>query len=433
MSENLNQINELKHAVITHPPCITPFTRYDVGWVILCIGMAIGGGIIFLPLQIGLKGIWAFCFSLIVAYPAIYFLQDLYLKTLSASPQCDSYSGVLSHYLGANWGIGLGVAYFVMLLNGILTYSLAATFDSASYLHNYGWSTDLLSDYSWYGLLVLTVLVCLASQGEKLLFKTSGPMIIVKLAIVVFLGIAMIPYWKLENVAALPGVFPLIKDTVLTLPFTLFSILFVQILSPMNIAYRKVESDISKATYRAIRVHRIAYGILAVSVVFYALSFTFALSPEEAQMAANSNVSAAAIATKAIPDNIVAIMATMLTIFAILTAFLGIYLGVQDAIKGIVVNVLNRTLPGNAINTRKINFGIAVFVILSLWAWVLTRFPILLLQHIWAPVYGVVSCLIPCYLVYKVADLRQYRGWRIYYVAFMGLLLCLSPLFMFFE
>ncbi|EOA5630288.1 hypothetical protein ACH4RN_002752 [Providencia rettgeri] len=26
-----------------------PFTKYDVGWVILCIGMAIGSGIVFMP------------------------------------------------------------------------------------------------------------------------------------------------------------------------------------------------------------------------------------------------------------------------------------------------------------------------------------------------------------------------------------------------
>ncbi|MDH8107140.1 transporter, partial [Klebsiella pneumoniae] len=35
-----------------------PFTKYDAGWVVLCIGMAIGSGIVFMPVQIGIKGIW---------------------------------------------------------------------------------------------------------------------------------------------------------------------------------------------------------------------------------------------------------------------------------------------------------------------------------------------------------------------------------------
>lgn len=34
-----------------------PFTRYDFGWVLLCIGMAIGAGTVLMPVQIGLKGI----------------------------------------------------------------------------------------------------------------------------------------------------------------------------------------------------------------------------------------------------------------------------------------------------------------------------------------------------------------------------------------
>lgn len=32
-----------------------PFTMYDAGWVVLCIGMAIGAGTVVMPIQIGLK------------------------------------------------------------------------------------------------------------------------------------------------------------------------------------------------------------------------------------------------------------------------------------------------------------------------------------------------------------------------------------------
>ncbi len=33
-----------------------PFTRYDFGWVLLCIGMAIGAGTVLMPVQIGFEG-----------------------------------------------------------------------------------------------------------------------------------------------------------------------------------------------------------------------------------------------------------------------------------------------------------------------------------------------------------------------------------------
>ena len=43
-----------------------PFTRYDFGWVLLCIGMAIGAGTVLMPVQIGLKGIWVFITAAII-------------------------------------------------------------------------------------------------------------------------------------------------------------------------------------------------------------------------------------------------------------------------------------------------------------------------------------------------------------------------------
>lgn len=410
-----------------------PFTTYDAGWVILCIGMAIGGGIIFLPVQIGLKGIWVFTLSVLIAYPALYMMQSLYLKTLSQSPECKDYSGVITFYLGKNWGFFLGVAYFIMLLKGMLTYSLAATFDSASYFQTFGITADKLSDNWWYGLVVLALLVSIAAQGEKLLFKVSGPMVLVKLAVVVLLGLVMIPHWDMRNISNLPPIGELLIGTVLTLPFTLFSILFVQILSPMNVAFRKVEPDPQIATLRALRASRIAYGILVCAVLFFAFSFTFSLSHEQATEAAQNNISAMAIVAKVIPGEIVRIMSVILNIFAIVTAFFGIFLGFQEAMKGIVVNVLSRFVDEKSINETGVSIGVSVFIVLLLWVWVLTHFPILLLQQIGAPVYGIVSCIIPCYLVLKVSQLRKYKSWHLLFISGTGLLLCLSPFFKFFE
>lgn len=410
-----------------------PFTKYDAGWVVLCIGMAIGSGIVFMPVQIGIKGIWVFIAATLLSYPAIYWLQNLYLRTLSESEECEDYASVITQYLGKNWGVALGIAYFLMLLHGMFSYSLAVTFDSASYIKTFGLTEGLLSDSVWYGLIILTVLVAIAAQGERLLFKVSGPMVIVKFGIIVLLGIVMVPYWNFANISAFPDFLPFLRDVFLTLPFTLFSILFVQILSPMNIAYRRVEKDKRIATYRAVRANRVAYIILAVAVLFFAFSFTFSISHDQAVSAFEQNISALAIAAQVIPGSVVKVMTAMLNIFAILTAFLGIYLGFQEAIKGIVVNILTRFMPQERINQTVLHYGVCIGVILSLWFWVSTRFSILFFMQLGGPLFGVVSCLIPCYLVYRVPVLHKFKGPTVWFIIFFGALLCLSPFFKFFE
>lgn len=410
-----------------------PFTKYDAGWVVLCIGMAIGSGIVFMPVQVGIKGIWVFIAAALLSYPAIYWLQNLYLRTLSESEECEDYASVITQYLGKNWGVVLGIAYFLMLLHGMFSYSLAVTFDSASYIKTFGITEGLLSDSVWYGLIILTVLVAIAAQGERLLFKVSGPMVIVKFGIIVLLGIVMVPYWNFANISAFPDFLPFLRDVFLTLPFTLFSILFVQILSPMNIAYRRVEKDKRIATYRAIRANRMAYIILAVAVLFFAFSFTFSISHDQAVSAFEQNISALAIAAQVIPGTIVKVMTAMLNIFAILTAFLGIYLGFQEAIKGIVVNILTRFIPQERINQTVLHYSVCIGVILSLWFWVSIRFPILFFMQLGGPLFGVVSCLIPCYLVYRVPVLHKFKGPTVWFIIFVGVLLCFSPFFKFFE
>ncbi|EOH0492114.1 MULTISPECIES: amino acid permease [Providencia] len=395
--------------------------------------MAIGSGIVFMPVQIGIKGIWVFIAATMFSYPAIYWLQNLYLRTLSESEECNDYASVITQYLGKNWGIALGIAYFLMLLHGMFSYSLAVTFDSASYIKTFGLTEGLLSDSVWYGLIIISVLVAIAAQGERLLFKVSGPMVIVKFGIIVLLGIVMVPYWNFANITAFPDFLPFMRDVFLTLPFTLFSILFVQILSPMNIAYRKIESDKRIATYRAIRANRVAYIILAVAVLFFAFSFTFSISHEQAVSAFEQNISALAIAAQVIPGAVVKVMTALLNIFAILTAFLGIYLGFQEAIKGIVVNLLSRFIPEERINQTVLHYGVCLGVIIALWFWVSTRFSILFFMQLGGPLFGIVSCLIPCYLVYKVPALHKFKGPTVWFIIFFGVLLCLSPFFKFFE
>lgn len=55
----------------------TKFDSVDRGWVIMSVGMAIGAGIVYLPVKVGIVGIWTFLISVIIAYPAIYLFGRL--------------------------------------------------------------------------------------------------------------------------------------------------------------------------------------------------------------------------------------------------------------------------------------------------------------------------------------------------------------------
>jgi serine transporter len=410
------------------------FDATDWGWVIMSIGMAIGAGIVFLPVQVGLMGLWVFLLSSIIGYPAMYLFQKLFINTLAASPECKDYPSVIAGYLGKNWGMFLGALYFIMLVIWVFVYSTAITNDSASFLQSFGVTESLLSTNPLYGLVLICCLVALASRGEKVLFKISTGMVLTKLFVVAFLGLAMVSRWDSANVGSIPPLGSLIKDAVVMLPFTLTSILFIQSLSPMVISYRSHEKSIEVARYKAMRAMNIAFGVLFVTVFFYAVSFTLAMGHEQAVHASKQNISALAMVAQGSGNSnqqIVKIFSLILNIFAVMTAYFGVYLGFREACQGLVMNLLRRVMPEERIHKAFIGYGIMGFTILLSWGAIVLNAPVLSFTSICSPIFGLVGCLIPAYLVYQVPFLQQYKGISLKIIIATGILLCVSPLLAF--
>lgn len=405
----------------------TKFNSTDFGWVIMCIGMAIGAGIGFLPVQIGRIGLWVYLLSGVIAYPALWLSQRLYINTLALSPKCENYSGIISGYLGKNWGLLLGIVYFLFSIKIILIYSLASTNDSASLLHSFGVTDTNWSSSPFYGLAVLCFLVALASRGEKLLFKISTGMVLTKLFVIVCLGLAMMQHWNLANILSLPDISYLIKQTIIMVPFTISSILFVQCLSPMIISYRTHNTSNIVAKYKAIRAMNIAYAVLFFSIFFYAVSFSLSMSQEQAIAAYNQNISALAMVTQGMESNILKFFSLVLNIFAIMTAFFGAFLGFREAIQGLIMNILRRILPEEKINKPVVNCVVLVIAILLPWTAVLINFSIVKFFIIFGPIYGLVNCFIPVYLVYHVPLLAKLKGPSLLLVILAGCMLTAAP------
>lgn len=443
MSDTISTNNPVAAAPVKEPLHVTAnmtkdewnkaikFDSVDVGWIVMSIGMAIGAGIVFLPVQVGIMGLWVFLLSSVIGYPAMYLFQKLFINTLAESKECTDYPGVITGYLGKNWGMVLGALYFVMLVIWVLVYSLAITNDSSSYLHSFGVTDTPLNDNVFYGLGLICVLSFIGSKGEKLLFKLSGFMAVTVLSLVAVMGILLISRWDLNNIPAVGEMGPMIKDAIITLPFTLTSILFIQSLSPMVISYRSHEKSIEVARYKSSRAMKIAFTILFVIVFFFAVSFTLAITQEQATEAMNKNISSLAIIAHYFPGSWATITGIVINIFAIVTSFFGVFLAFREACKGLAMNALLRKYDESQINKELVNKSVTVFIILFAWLAIALNAPILSFTSICSPVFGMVGCLIPAYLVYKVPHLNKYKGLATNLIIMTGILLCISPLLAF--
>ena len=403
------------------------FRFEDWGWVVINIGMGIGAGIAMLPVEIGMKGFWVFMLAAVIGYPSMYLFQRVFVNSLVEAKSCKDYPGIISEYLGENWGAGIGFLYFLMLIIWYFVYSETVIQDSASYLKTFGVTASDLSADPLYIIGVISFLTVIAAIGEKLLFKLSSVLALTVLTIILLMSFAMIPDWSAKNIAVAPGAVTLSKDAIVMLPFVLTSILFIQSLSPMVIFFRQNSPSSKTARFRSLRAMNLAFGILFVVVFFYANSFNLAISQGQATEAFNQNVSALAIAAKGSKHVFVSVLAVMLDIFAVTCCFFSVFLGLKEGTRGLVFNFLKRFEAENRINKRLLDWIIAVFLVLLATGNTFADIKLLYFTWICSPIFGIVGCFVPVYLVYRLPQLHKYKGPHLYLIIFVGGLLCLSP------
>lgn len=407
-------------------------TSQDWGWVAVNIGMGIGAGIVFLPIQAGIVGLWTFLLAVLIAYPALYQFQRLFINTLVAARQATDYPATISEYLGDKWGIGLGFLYFLMLVIWLFVYSETVTNDSASYLQTAGMTEGLLSANPFYGLAIVVFLVLVAFASKTLLLNLTKLLVVVVLSSLTVLALMLIPHWDLGNIKDIESVGKLLTQTIITLPFAMTSILFLQSLSPLVVYVRSEHQDIDTARRKADQIMNWSFFILASVVFFFVLSCTFSVSSENAYQAFLANTSFLALMAKVIPGTLIPAMGVVIDICAVVTSFFGVLLGLHEACVGLYMKLAAKDKPRETVNKTKLSMGVLAFIVLLGWFATIVDFPILYFTSICSPIFATIGCFIPVILIYKVDSFAKYRGPQAWMVTATGVLLVISPFLAFF-
>lgn len=406
----------------------TKLRGIDFGWIIMCVGMSLGAGIVFLPIQVGLSGLLIFLLVALVGYPIAYAHQKLYLNVLAEAPECEDFAGIISGYLGKNWGFFLGALYFIFTTVLLFLYSTALTNDSSSFLVTFGVTDTPMAQNIFYGLALICFMVFIASQGEKLLMKISSGMVLTKAVVIAALGLIMVAQWDLTNILIPSDAWYVIKNFIIMLPFIAMSIEFFVALGPVVIYFRSHTKNKVVAHYRSKRVYNTAYLFLVGLVIFYTISFNLAIDHDKAVMAYTANISALALAAQQMDGALIKILNLILNIFAVVTAFFAMFLSFRDACSGMVMNVLKRFMKAEAIPQKGIKYATSLCCIILCWGVIVLNIQVLKFTPILGGLIGIIACFLPVCLVLKIDMFKKYRNWRLIPIVLMGIILLISPL-----
>ena len=410
------------------------FNSFDFSWLIISVGMAVGAGIVLIPITTGIVGFAVFAISILVAYPGIYLFQKLYISTLFASKKPKVYKEVVKELLGNRWSFFLGILYFLMMLIWTVIYAEIVAKSLASYLYIFKIiDNPHLEQNTIYSAILMIVLIFIGIKSQKLLARVSSFLVVTLVIAVICASIFLIPLWSLDNITSLPSdSSDFIIKTIVMLPFSLTSILFIQSLSPMVISYRAHYSetkDDKLVLQKTLKTMKIAFILLVSLIGFYIFSFSLVIPQKLAVKAAAENQSAFVLLEQQGLSNIILhISGLVISICAILTSFLSILSGMTEALKGLLKNSFTKFDISGGINSRIIDVAVVVIIFLLTWLSIVFNVPIYKLVPFSGPIFGILGCLVPVYMVYKVPSLHIYKTKSIYFIAFIGVVLVISPL-----
>lgn len=387
-------------------------TGHDLRWILSLFGTAIGAGVLFLPINAGLGGLFPLLVILVLAYPMTYLAhRNLSRFVLSSSNPRDDITFVAETYFGKGGGFLITLLYFFAILPILLVYSANLTTTLIEFLINQiGMEAEyinglrlVISFFIVAGLMLVSIL------GEGIVTKAMSLLVFPFILMLVVISLFLIPHWNgtiFQNISfSSLGEANFWVTLWLVVPVMVFSFNHSPIISSLACFCKKEYRDQAEA--KASKIISRSVMLMVVVVMFFVFSCALCLTPEDFTQAKTQNVNILTYIANRFPEAVfLAYIAPIIALVAMSKSFLGHYLGSQEGLNGVLYKISDGKIQGKIANTIT---GIFTFLI----AWfVAYKNPsaIGIIESIGGPVLAILLFLMPVYCIYRFDLLKKFRS-----------------------
>ncbi|MBE3663827.1 HAAAP family serine/threonine permease [Vibrio navarrensis] len=375
------------------------WSKHDTHWVLSLFGTAVGAGILFLPINLGMGGFWPLMLMALVAFPMTFLgHRGLARFVLSSQQRNADFTDVVEEHFGSQAGRLISLLYFLSIFPILLIYGVGITNTVDSFMVNQAGMASLprvlLS-----GVLVAS-LIAIMLGGEKLMLKAFAVMVYPLAAILAFLSFYLIPDWQLPSLTIPSGV-DFMQTVWLAVPVVVFSFSHAAAISSFaNVQRRHYAEHAEKKSEQILKRTSV---MLIAFVLLFVFSCVLALSPEQLAEAKAQNVSVLSYLANATHNPFIATFGPLVAFIAITSSFLGHFLGARESLNGLI------TKHARISNNSADKITIALLFV-SIWIAAVINPSILgMMETLSGPVIAMILFIMPVYAIYKIDALRQYR------------------------
>lgn len=409
----MNQTIDISSKSVSHR-----WTQHDTHWALSLFGTAVGAGILFLPINLGMGGFWPLIIMAVLAFPMTYMAHRGLARFVLSSRHNDAdFTDVVAEHFGANVGRMISMLYFLSIFPILLIYGVGLTNTVDSFLVNQlGWVSPnrvLLS-----GVLVAGMIAIMLG-GERLMLRAFAAMVYPLVAILAFLSFYLVPSWQTPNLS-LPPMSELGMSLWLAVPVVIFSFSHAAAISSFANIQRRHYGD--EAQGKSEQILKRAGIMLVAFVLLFVFSCVLTLTPAQMAEAKAQNVSVLSYLANVTHNPFIGTLGPLVAFIAITSSFLGHFLGARESLNGLVTKHSKLTYK----SADKLGVIVMFFAI---WGCSVINPSILdMMGALSGPVIAMILFIMPTVAAYKVKALAQYRGQVGTYFIFITGMLAISAL-----
>lgn len=412
----------------------TTWRKTDTMWMLSLYGTAIGAGVLFLPINLGVGGLIPLLIMTTIAFPMTFFAhRGLCRFVLSSKNPGEDITKVVEEHFGICVGKFITLLYFFSIYPILLVYSVAITNTVDSFIvYQLGVSAPprvLLS------LFLIVSLMTIVRVGEQTIVKTMSILVFPFVSILILLSLYLIPHWNVTVIGnALLSISnrgihnSLIVTLWLAIPVMVFSFNHSPIISAFAVAKREEYGRDSEK--KCSRILACAHIMMVLTVMFFVFSCVMSLSPANLEEAKAQNLSILSYLANHFHNPIIEYIAPIVAFVAITKSFLGHYLGASEGFKGLIFKSIKRN-NDKTISPIMLNRITGTFMLTTTWL-VSTLNPsiLVMIEMLGGPIIAMLLFLMPMHAIRTVPAMRQYSGYTSnIFVVIMGLIAVSASLF----
>ncbi|MFZ7173511.1 serine/threonine transporter [[Pasteurella] aerogenes] len=383
------------------------WNKFDIIWSLNLFGTAVGAGVLFLPINAGMGGFWPLIAMVILVGPMTYFAHRALSRfVLSSSKPGSDITEVVEEHFGKTAGKLITLLYFFAIFPILLIYGNGITNTVDSFIVNQlGMESPnrvLLS------FVLIAALISVMLMNEKIMLKLTEYLVYPLVLILFSLSIYLIPEWNTSTLHEMPTAQGFISTLWITIPVLVFSFNHSPAISSFSQSQQRQYQDQALTEYHAGKSLRGTAGLLLFFVMFFVFSCVLTLTPEELVLAKQQNISILSFLANKFDNPYISYFGPLVAFLAITSSFFGHYLGAKEGLEGLYHKTIGQ---GKTINRKKLNYGSALFFLLTLWGVAIINPSILgLIESLGGPIIAAILFIMPMYAIRKVPSMQRYQG-----------------------